>query len=166
MGRKERKRLTDKHALVDVEVLGTLETFRRTLLDVSNMLIGEVLGDARIADSMVEDIAWVCEGSSSRDSQVDFGHVLLVPFVEPRSQSLFDLAFLTAVPQRYRMPDSHERDFEEAQLFQSLFGELMEMGEPDEGTLLVLTVVVGFGFTTKGKLCLILASFEESLQVR
>jgi len=110
MGRKERKRLTDKHALVDVEVLGALEALRRTLLDVSNMLIGEVLGDARIADSMVEDVAWVCEGSSSRDSQVDFGHVLLVPLVEPRPQSLFDVAFMTGVPQRYRMPDSHKRD--------------------------------------------------------
>jgi len=162
-GQKERKRLTDKHALVDVEVLGALETLRRTLLNVSNMLIGEVLGDPCIANSMVEDVARVCKCSSSRNSQVGFGHVLFVPLVEPRAQCLFDVAFLTGVPQRYRMPDSHKRDLEETQLFQSLFGELMEMGEPDEGTLLVLTVVVGFGVTTEGKLRLVLASFEESL---
>lgn len=79
-------------------MLGTPETLGWTLLDVSDMFVGQVLGDACVTNSMVEDITWVCKSSSARDSQVDFCYVLLIPLIEPSAQVLLDLAILVGVP--------------------------------------------------------------------
>lgn len=114
--RKKKEKLTNKHSLIDMKVLRTLEALRRALLDVSNMFIGEVLGDACIANSMVEDVAWVCESLSYRNGQVDLGHVLLVSSVEPLHQLLLDIALLvseiacqTPTSETSNKPNSSER---------------------------------------------------------
>ena len=87
-----------------MKVLRTLETLGWALLDVSDVLVGEVFGDACIADSMVEHVAWVCKSLSNRHGQVDLDHVPVVPLAEPTTQVLLDLAVLEGVPQRNGLP--------------------------------------------------------------
>ena len=100
--------LTNKHALIDVEILGVLEAFRRAFFDMNNVLGGEVLGNACISDRMIKDVARVGKSSCNRDCELDFGHVDIVPFVEPDAQILFGFVVLMSVPQRYRIPDPDE----------------------------------------------------------
>jgi hypothetical protein len=92
------ERPTGKHALVHMKMLGTPEALWWTLFHMSDMLVGQVLGDACVTNGMVEDVTWVCKSSSGRDSQVDLGHVLLIPLTEPLAQVLLDLAILMGVP--------------------------------------------------------------------
>jgi hypothetical protein len=42
----------------------------------------------------------------------------------------------------------------------------MKLGKPNEGTLLVFTIVLGFGISAEGQLRLIVGSVKERLQVR
>ena len=89
-----------------MKVLRTLETLGWALLDVSDVLVGEVFGDACIADSMVEHVAWVCKSLSNRHSQVGLDHVPLIPLVEPITQVFLDVAVMVGVPQRNDFPDA------------------------------------------------------------
>jgi hypothetical protein len=42
----------------------------------------------------------------------------------------------------------------------------MKLGKPDEDTLLIFTIVLGFGISTEGQLRLIVGSVKERLEVR
>lgn len=79
-------------------MLGAPEAFRRAFLDVTNVVVGEVLGDTRISDCMI-DIARIGNSSRNRDTKVDFGYAHIVPFVEPATHILFGFFILVCIPQ-------------------------------------------------------------------
>lgn len=149
-----------------MKLFGAFETLGRALFYVTDILVGEVLGDARVANGVVERVARVRESLCHRNRQVDFGHACVVPDVEPVSQVLSDLVVLVSVPQRDGVPDPHERNLEETQVAQALLGEFVKTSKPNEDAFLVLTFVVRVGFAAKCQLGLAWLLIEQGLEVR
>ena len=81
-----------------MKLFGALEPLRLALLDVTDMLVGKIPGNARVANGVVERVTQVRESLCHRNRQFGFGHACVVPDVEPVSEVLLDLVVLVGVP--------------------------------------------------------------------
>jgi hypothetical protein len=116
----------------EMQDFATIEALGWALLDVSDVVVREPLGDASKRRRVVEKLARQCEASCRVDGEVNALDPCGVPLDEPSLERLRSGTILITLRVGNGVPDPKHGDLVQPEFFHALLAQTMDMRQYDE----------------------------------